>query len=50
MNELVFYSFPAVKDGARKIPWRKIGSSFHELIKLDLEDLVGLAIPARNAL
>jgi len=49
MNELVFYSFPAVNDEVRKIPRRKIGSSFHELIKLDLEDLVGLAIPAKNA-
>jgi hypothetical protein len=50
MNELVFYSFPVINDEARKITRRKIGSSFHELIKLDLEDLVGPATHARNAL
>jgi len=35
-------------DEARKILKRKIMSAIHGLIKLDLEDLVGLVTPTRK--
>jgi len=45
-NELTFCSFLAINDEAGKIPRRKIGSSFHELLKL--KDLVGPTTPAKK--